>query len=356
MGRREKGRRRSPSLQAEPLESRRLLAAAPSSAWPVSAVTPVAVAAPEQRPFVFSSTVEQAVEVSADIARNTTFVRGSVYLITAEVHVLPGVTLTIEDGVTVLIRNGRVGRQPGRLLDRAALVFDSGSRLVARSVSFAAADRLGRPAADADNGGVFFLGSFRNASKDGVSVSAGRGTRRSSFTADEISVSFLGRPDPRGGDGNGDDRDDIDALSVLGVGQAEWRVRAVRSIRSGDDGFDVTNSSITLDRVTIQAPTEDGLNLSSSSVSVRRSLAIDMSAHQSPDRELFDLEADDGPARVLISRSAFVDLAGIWGDRRDEVRLTSLDMPQPNSTTRSFYSFRGQLRRGPAIVYSIRAD
>lgn len=352
--RRRPGPQRSTPLHAERLEARRLLAAVPVTAAVGSrhATWPTAEQAPLPTPAI--RVADQAVEIAADIVRSTTFRRGTTYLITAEVHVLPGVALTIEEGATVLIRNGRLARQPGRLLDTAALIFDSGSRLVARSVTIAAANELGQQVPFADNGGVFFLGSFRNASKDGVTVSVGRGTRRSSFTADEISVSYLGRTDPRHGDS--DDRDDIDAISVLGVGQAEWRVKGVRSIRSGDDGFDITNSSITLDRVAVQVPTEDGLNVSSSIVSVRQSLTIDMSSSPAPDRELFDLEADDGPARVLISRSAFVELAGFWGDRRDEVRLTSLDMPQPNPALRSFYTFRGQLRRGPAIVFTIRAD
>jgi hypothetical protein len=292
--------------------------------------------------------------VASDITRATTFRRGTTWVIDGEVHVRPGVTLTIEDGVTVLIRNGY---RPKRTLDTSALIFDSGSRLKAATVTFAAADAQNRPTTEANNGGVFFLGTARSCSKDGISVDTSAASGRSSFIADSIIVSSLGRRDPAGG-GDGNDRDDIDAISLLGLGQTEWRVRAVRSDNSGDDGFDVTNSSVSLDRLTVVNPVEDGLNISSSTVQIRESLTVTMSPSTSPDRTLFDLEVDDGPSRVAIDRLAAVDLRGYWGSPYDEVTLNSLDMPAPprRGTAAVWYVYTGTLRRGPAIVYSTRAD
>ena len=293
--------------------------------------------------------------VSADIARSTTFRRGTTYVIDGEVHVRPGVTLTIEDGVTVLIRNGY---RPRRTIDTSALVFDSGSRLKAATVTFAAADSQNRQTTEANNGGVFFLGTSRSCSKDGLSVNTATASGRSSFTADLINVVSLGRTDPAGGDGDDNDRDDIDAISLLGLGQTEWRVKAVRSDNSGDDGFDVTNSIISLERLTIVNPVEDGLNITSSTVQIRQSLTVAMSPSIAPDRELFDLEVDAGPARVVIDRLAAVDLRGYWGSVYDEVNLSSLDMPSPprRGTASQWYVYNGVLRRGPAIVYSSIAD
>lgn len=293
--------------------------------------------------------------ISADITRNTTFRAGTTYVITNEVHVTEGTTLTIEDGVRVLIRNGSI---PGRNLTAAALVFDSGSRLRARTVSFAASDAGDRPATQSLNGGVFFCGAFRSGTKDNISSRSGVGVRRSSFIADRIECSFLGRPDPRGGDDDvtTDDRDDIDAISLIGVGPTEWRVREVSSTNSGDDGFDVTNSSISLAALTVVNPIEDGLNVTSSLVEVTATCTVAMSRSTAPDRELFDLETDGGPARIVFQRLAAVDLRGTWGDRYDEVRLNSRDMPQPNPLTKGWYEFVGILRIGPAVVYSINAD
>jgi hypothetical protein len=293
--------------------------------------------------------------VAADITRSTTFRRGTTYVIDGEVHVRPGVTLTIEDGVTVLIRNGY---RPKRTIDTSALVFDSGSRLKAATVTFAAADAQNRQTTEANNGGVFFLGTTRSCSKDGLSVDPSTASGRSSFTADLINLASLGRTDPSGGDGDDNDRDDIDAVSLLGLGQTEWRVKAVRSDNSGDDGFDVTNSSVSLDRLTVVNPVEDGLNITSSTVQIRQSLTVAMSPSIAPDRELFDFEVGAGPVRLVIDRLAVVDLRGSWGNAYDEVNLNSLDMPSPprRGTVSQWYVFDGVLRRGPAIVYSGIAD
>jgi hypothetical protein len=316
------------------------------------AITSLPAAGSRGIPLDFQAAIAH---VSADITRDTTFRAGTTYVITTEVHVTAGTTLTIEDGVRVLIRNGSV---TGRNLTAAALVFDSGSRLRARTVSFAASDAGDRPPAAAMNGGVFFCGAFRSASKDGITSRSGVGVRSSSFVADRIECSYLGRPDPLGGDDDTttDDRDDIDAISLLGVGPSEWRVREVSSTNSGDDGFDVTNSSISLGALTVVNPFEDGLNVTSSLVEVTGSCTVVMSRSTAPDRELFDLETDGGPARIVFKRLAAIDLRGYWGDRYDEVRLSSSDMPQPNPLRKDWYEFVGILRRGPATVYSINAD
>ena len=291
------------------------------------------------------------VHVSADITRNTTFRAGTTYVVTAEVHVTEGTTLTIEDGVRVLIRNGYV---TGRHLTAAALVFDSGSRLRARTVSFAASDSGDRPATQALNGGVFFCGTFRSATMDNISSRSGVGVRSSSFIADRIECSYLGRPDPVPGDG--EDRDDINAITLIGVGPTEWRVASVSSTNAGDDGFDVTSSSISMASLTVVNPFEDGINVTSSLVEVTGSCTIAMSRSTAPDRELFDLETDAGPSRIVFKRLAALDLRGYWGDRYDEVRLSSSDMPQPDPLRKEWYEFVGILRRGPATVYSINAD
>ncbi len=70
---------------------------------------------------------------------------------------------------------------------------------------------------------------------------------KSSFKATQINVAYFGRKDPRYGDGNNQDRDDIDAISILGMGTVEWIVKSVNSEYSGDDGFDVTKSEINLE-------------------------------------------------------------------------------------------------------------
>lgn len=66
--------------------------------------------------------------------------------------------------------------------------------------------------------------------------------------------------------------------------------------------------------------------MTSSYVDVTKSLAI-VTGTKGPDRELFDLESDDGPARVVISTDARVLLDGIWGLLSNSIQLNSVDIP-----------------------------
>ena len=183
------------------------------------------------------------------------------------------------------------------------VIFDTGSKLEAKKVYFKAASASKHEEKIADNAGVWFLGSYRDAEKDGVSVVLEPWSQPSHFSASSIVTSYLGHGDPETAKNSAslkkDDRDaddDVDGFSVLGVGNSEWDIKAVRSEFSGDDGFDVTNSRIDIDDLSIRNPTEDGMNISSSRVEIVKSLKIAMTNSIAPDRDLFDLEVDDGPS------------------------------------------------------------
>ena len=301
-------------------------------------------------PIVGAAAVEEIVEVSNAITSDTTWRSGTVYVITAEVHVGFGATLTIEDGVEVRIRNGK-----GFFftLTSPALIFDPGSSLLAKTVFFNAANAANEVVSEADNGGVFFCGGNRNATKDDVSS---RDIRYySSFSAERIVANYLGRPDPRGGDGNGNARDDIDAVSVIGVVSDEWNVKAVDSSYSGDDGFDLTDSDIEMESVRVYNPVEDGLNLTSSSLIITKQLQVDMTDSDAPDREIFDFEADNGQKSMIsLVKDADVDLHGFWDNRRsdDWIDVFSLDMKIPLDGIRQRYDWTGTLDHGPAQIYA----
>jgi hypothetical protein len=310
---------------------------------------PVVMSTP---PYVLPAAVGGIVEVSKSITSDTTFRAGTVYVITGEVHVLRTVKLTIEDGVEVRIRNGQ-----GRFLflTSPALIFDSGSRLVAHKVTFQAANDANEPVNVANNGGVFFCGSTRAATKDSISSRIDP-LHPSSFSADCIVANYLGRRDPRGGDGNGNSRDDIDAVSVIGVVESEWRVKAVEISHSGDDGFDLTDARILMESVMVYAPTEDGLNLNSSVLTITKTLRVDMTLSEIWDRELFDFEADSGlTSSIGIKQGATVDLHGYWDNRRsdDWIDLRSADMdPAPPDGIRKRYDWSGPLDHSPAQIYA----
>ena len=292
--------------------------------------------------------------ITGNIKKNKNLRAGVTYVLKGEVHVVKGVTLTIADRVTILLVNGVF---PKSLVRRSVLVFDQGSRLAAKRFYIKAADTEYKPVKFPDNGGVWFLGNFNDASKDKVSVKINRKNPLSAFKADMLAAYYLGRKDTYTSKKTGkelDIGDDIDGFSVLGVGPTEWHISEVRSHYSGDDGFDVTNSHIKLDRLEVKHPTEDGMNISSSRVEIHKSLFLDVRKTDETDRDLFDLETDDGSSFVELYKRCWVRLDGVFGD---QVVLSARDMPKPNTKddNERRYSFSGQLKTS-ALVYSIDED
>jgi hypothetical protein len=292
--------------------------------------------------------------ISGNITKNRTLSDKKTYLIQGEVHVRKGVKLTVQDKVTILIMNGVL---PKTLLRRSALIFDQGASLSAKRLYIKAAGANQKPVKLADNGGIWFLGNYKDASKDGVSVKLNRKNPLSSFQASMIATYYLGRRDtylsPRTGK-ELDIGDDVDGFSVLGVGPDEWCISEVRSHYSADDGFDVTNSHIKLDRLEVLHPTEDGMNISSSRVEIHKSLRLEVLKTAETDRDLFDLETDDGASYVELYRGCWVRIQGVFGDQQV---LSSSEMPCPNTKTdnEKNYAFSGKLKKA-ALIYSIDED
>lgn len=274
---------------------------------------------------------------------------GVTYVVTSDVRIRPGAKLVVEDGVNILILNGLVPESP---ISHAALIFEQGSALEAERLFIRACNDRHRPVKMADNGGVWFFGAYRSAAKDGLNVTAADQDAASFFSASLIAAYYLGHSDPTR---SCDDPmlDDRDGFSVMGVGPQEWRVTEVRSFHSGDDGIDLTNSQIRVQRLRVVAPTEDGLNLSSSKLEVTRSLLVDVSVTAVTDRDIVDLEVDDGPSYVELARHCHVDIQGVFGD---DLHLLSPDMPAPNHAEDVPYRFKGFLRQSPALVYSLNED
>ena len=272
--------------------------------------------------------------ITKDIDSSRTFVKSNTYVIKGMVRVLKNVTLTIENGTTILLVNGTM---------RSSLIFNTGSKLVAQHVYFRACDAAYKLMKVANNGGLWFLGSSSNAEKDKITVKYD--VTPSSFQAVRIFAAYLGRCDPKGGDSP--TTDDIDAISVLGVGSNEWNISSIVSYYSGDDGFDVENSAITLKYLRVIEPKEDGLNITSSRVNILNSLEINMGKSSVKDRDIFDLEPDEGQAYVRLAEGCDVNISGIFGD---QLKLVSSDLPQPDGD--KYYEFNGKLDNGQTYVYS----
>ena len=122
----------------------------------------------------------------------------------------------------------------------------------------------------------------------------------------------------------------------------------------GEDGIDVTNSHIKLDRLEIRHPVEDGMNISSSRVEIHKSLRLDVTKTSETDRDLFDLETDDGASFVELYSRCWVRLKGVFGD---QVVLSSTEMPCPDVSDDNEvpYAFEGQLKEA-SLIFSIDND
>lgn len=274
------------------------------------------------------------VVISSNISSSQVFYKKNIYIILGEVRVLENVKINIENGTNIYIVNGPM---------RSSLIFNTGSSLDAKHVYLRACDSKYNPVKVANNGGLWFLGSSSNTDKDKIFVKYN--VNVSSFTAIRIVASYLGRSDPKGGDGP--NTDDIDGISVLGVGSNEWNISSVVSYYSGDDGFDVENSAITLKNLRVVEPKEDGLNITSSQVNILDSLEIDMGKFKDKDRDIFDLEPDEGQAYVRLEEGCNVNISGVFGD---QLKLVSKDLPQPDRM--KYYKFTGKLAKGQTYVYA----
>lgn len=303
---------------------------------------------------------QRPIFVRSDITRDRTFQQGRLYVISGQVHVKSGITLTVEDGVHIGIRNGRIR---GCSLQRASLIFESGSALQAQRLTLFACGRSGDSEKQADNGGIWFCGAHHSASKDGIRIRQSRRTPPSTFRAKSLSARYLGRADaPEGTTQSSHDSahhlDDLDAVSVMGVGLAEWQIEALHILGAGDDALDLQNSVIRLGHLAVHNPTEDALNISSSSLYITEQLRVRMArrgeiAGEDADRDIFDLEVDDNLSHVSLHRGALVKLAGVFGD---EMSLRSQDLPNFQESGREIYMFSGRCERALTIIQFINKD
>ena len=273
--------------------------------------------------------------IKSNIDSSRVFYNKNVYVILGEVHILAKVQLTIENGTNIYIVNGPM---------RSSLIFNTGSILVAKHVYVRACDAIDyKPIKYANNGGLWFLGSSANAEKDLITVKYN--VSPSQFTATRIISYYLGRCDPKSGDSP--TTDDISSISALGVGANEWNISSIVSFYSGDDGFDVENSAITLQYLRVIEPKEDGLNITSSRVNILKSLEVDMGKSCKKDRDIFDLEPDEGQTYVRLNPCCEVNISGVFGD---QLRLVSSDLPQPDGD--KYYTYNNKACNGQTYVYS----
>ena len=275
-----------------------------------------------------------------------------IYIVKGEVRIKSGARLTIADGCEIRIINGRF---PKSELRRSALIFEAGSQLKAKHciVKAAGADFQTEPLAD--NAGLWFLGTSASAQKDGLSIKRNNKTPLSSYDAQKITTHYLGRYDETKSKRSVKKiswGDDIDAISLLGLSEDEWSVSHIACHNSADDGLDLTNSRISLDRLEIIAPVEDAINLSSSELKIKKSLKLH-TVSKRKDCHLFDFEVDDGPSYLVLMKQCTVDLKGRFGN---QLTMSSADLPPMRGRTVKTYHYKGRIKKDPTLIFSISAD
>lgn len=280
------------------------------------------------------------------IQKNLLLKSNTIYIVKGEVRVLQGICIKAQDKCTIYIVNGIFKNSR---LKRSTLIFNQGSFLDAHNLTIKACDSNYKQEKIANNGGIWFLGSNANASKDGISLKPRFISKPSIYSANSLNLSYLGRED-----GNTSNNDDIDGISVLGLTKYEWQIKKVKSAFSGDDAIDITNSHITLDSLEVDQPVEDGINLSSSRLEINHRIKIKMPKNGIQDRDLFDFEVDDGASYLELHKGCLVDIHGVFGD---QVILSSQEMPKPitrldNERT---YKFSRKLKKS-ALIYTIDRD
>ena len=281
------------------------------------------------------------IEISTNISSDTTFIKNYIYVMTSEIHVLQNVTVSIEDNVIIYIRNGVYNTTTAR----AALIFDTGSNLISTNFYVLACNICNIPVYEADNGGLWFVGSASNITKDGIS--AKYSTKKSNFIANNIYTYYLGSTDK-----NPywilQQSQDQDSITSLGCNYDEWNILGIFINNSGDNAFDVVNSVININTIEIIYPEEDAINVQSSKLNIRKILKAIVKSTAQNDQDIFDLEVDNGPSYILIDRSCYVELSGIFGDQS---LLVSEDLPQPYGD--NYYYFAGSTNRGQSYIHAI---
>ncbi|MGV0963352.1 MAG: hypothetical protein ACOYBT_05600 [Polynucleobacter sp.] len=280
------------------------------------------------------------------ISRNMILRRSNVYIVEGEVQVLEGVLLRAEDGVKILVINGKFKKSR---LNRSALIFNQGSSFKFVNLTISAADENYKKAKIADNGGVWFLGTKDNACKDRIKIRRNVKSPNSLFTGKKLNLRFLGR-----GDDPTKNHDDIDGISILGVDKHEWSVDSISSYYSGDDALDLTNSHISIKKLDIKSPSEDGINLSSSRLEIHSKLIISSLKNGVKDRDLFDFEADNGASYLELYKGASINIEGVFGD---QLHIYSQEMPKPITRDKNerTYRFNKKLKNS-ALIFTIDRD
>lgn len=231
------------------------------------------------------------IDVNQDITFDTVWC--GVYRISAEVHVLPGATLTILPESQVLFANGplalpRVGGTPF-----ATLVVDSGAAINAQGVRFSNELEVFN-----NTGGLIILGTLAPAKQFEIYTTIVSNPLAVSAQSVLVNVSF---------EHLGNSRADLNGLTFLQlVGLPEISASNIGITFPGDDGFEIFGGTHIIDRVSIYQSGDDGLDLDGgASLTITGALSIQnyflpVGALASPLPGLIEVVGSAGTVNTLI--------------------------------------------------------
>jgi hypothetical protein len=260
--------------------------------------------------------------VQGSILSDMVWSAGNRYIVVDDVHVSQGVTLTVQNGAEICIRNGEV-LSPRNRTGRSTLIFDSGSSLIAGTMVVNACDDQGGFTTKANNGGIVFLGTLKTSVlvyKDNL-INNQWSPLPSRFSVARLEMNYLGAEDSRPiwqnlGTKEPKVIDDWDAISFIGVSPTEWESsNQIISNNSGQNGIDILNSKLRISQLEIYSPVEDGINLTSSDVQILNRLVDHTYVTDVWDRDLFDFEVDWGYSLLQVLPGSSISLHGIFGDQ-----------------------------------------
>lgn len=232
--------------------------------------------------------------VSTEITTDTTFTSDRIWIITNEIHVRVGATLTIEPGTIVQFSPNEIpiGVRNGDL-PYPTLVIDSGASINAQNTVF-------ESSSENSTGGLIIAGTLANGVFEGYAsvVSDTTATPRISYL-NNVTFRNLGQ-----------NTSDINAVTLFNAFGGEVIMGTMSILNAGDDGLEIFGGSHVINSLTIINAIDDLLDLDfNSNLTITNRLELS----QLPIRTtgLIEVVGDVGTTNtVIVNQNASLILNG----------------------------------------------
>jgi hypothetical protein len=254
-----------------------------------------------------------------NISVNTFFTNKFTYIIVGEIHVLSGVSLYIENNTTILLRNGININNTNRSIDYSTLIFDTGSKLIAKKLFVKSVDKNNKLVNYADNGGLIFLGSATNIIYSTYNTIFSQiSATPSNFSIEELIIEYLGSTINNN-------------ITIIGNNEDEFNIKNIKSFYSGNIGLSVIKSNIIIDKLFINNPSGNvAIENNNSIINITKLIKIIIT--NSITSSLFNFTVNTYSPYLKINTNAVVYLnAPQFNPIINPLKVVSIDIPSPTS-------------------------